>query len=100
MLLDDEDIGHMIEAIGDGEVALFGTETLPVDFNPDGVSRLDGDEVVRTGPYALASAAAVAALGIAAGNDGDTLTLRGIEYTVLAIDPDGMGMVALSLEEC
>jgi len=65
----------------------------------DGDMRLAGDELVRVGPYALASAAAVAALSIDTGNNGDVLTLGGIGYTILAIDPDGAGMVQLSLEE-
>lgn len=65
----------------------------------DGDMRLAGEELVTVGPYALASAAEVSALDIVSGNNGDVLTLGGIDYTILAIDPDIHGMVSLSLEE-
>jgi hypothetical protein len=99
MLLDDDDIRSMIAAIGDDTTALFGTSTLAVVFNPEGQALLVGDQLERTGPYAVASAAAVAALEIVAGNDGDIIEINGVDYQVLSIDPDGSGGVTLGLVE-
>jgi len=82
-----------------GSVGTVNGSALKVIACLDGDMRLDGDELVRVGPYALASAADVGALSIDAGNNGDVLTLGGIAYTIVAIDPDGSGMVMLSLEE-
>ncbi len=82
-----------------GEPATIEGTTLQVLPCLDREERLAGEVVEGDLPYALASAAAVAALDIAAGNDGDILTISEIDYTVLAIDPDGSGMVILTLEE-
>jgi hypothetical protein len=99
MLLDDDDIRSMIAAIGDDTTALFGAASLAVVFNPEGQTLLVGEQLERTGPYAVASAADVRALEIVAGNDGDTLMINSVEYQVLAIDQDTSGGVILSLLE-
>jgi hypothetical protein len=99
MLLDDDDNREMIAAIGDDTTARFGTAELAVVFNPDGQIRLVGEMLERSGPYAVAPAADVAALELVGGNDGDVLEIGGIEYQILAIDPDGSGAALLSLLE-
>jgi len=65
----------------------------------DGSDVYDGESIEHTGPYALAKMADVTALGLVAGNNGDTLTINGTNYTLLAIDPDGMGGAVLRLLE-
>ena len=84
----------------------FGVEAtvngMPLVVIPslDSKEQLDADGlVIRTGPYVEASADDVFALNPVVGNDGDTITINGADYTMLAIDPDGSGMVTLSLEE-
>lgn len=62
-------------------------------------SLTSGDLIDHVGPYAIAAQVDVDALDLVFGNDGDTLTIGGIDYTVLAIDPDGLGGVVLSLQE-
>lgn len=87
-LLDD----FGVEAVVNG-----GPASLRVDWYPHGSAQYDGDALTRTGPYAVALAADVAALELVSGNTGDTLTIAGTAYTLLAIDPDGLGGVVLSL---
>ncbi|QQG66357.1 hypothetical protein [Desulfobulbus oligotrophicus] len=53
----------------------------------------------HVGPYAIATMNDVEGLGLAAGDDGDTLTINGTDYTLLAIDPDGQGGAVLKLDE-
>lgn len=59
----------------------------------------DGELVSHHGPSTEALLADVVSAGLAAGNNGDTLTIDGIDYTLLAIDPDGSGGAVLRLEE-
>lgn len=58
-------------------------------------ARDDGDMISQAGPYVLASVADVAGLPLAVG---DPLTLGGVAYTLLVIDPDRAGLVLLGLE--
>jgi len=58
-----------------------------------------GDTIDHVGPYAIAAMVDIEALDLTAGNDGDTLTIKGSDYTLLTIDPDGMGGAVLALEE-
>ena len=57
-----------------------------------------GGAVDHAGPWAMAAESDVDAMGIMAGNDGDTLTIDGMPYTVLTILPDGTGWTVLNLE--
>lgn len=85
------DFGEPATVNGDG--ALTVIPVLEV-----GGTELKGEMIEHSHPYALAAAVDVANLDIVAGVDGNTLTLRGLEYTVVAIEPDGLGCVALTLE--
>lgn len=76
----------------------YGPQTLRVLFDLDTSARFAGETIDRSGPSAVALAAAVEAAGIVAGNQGDELTVGDAAYTVLAIDPDGQGGAVLSLE--
>jgi hypothetical protein len=82
-----------------GEVATVngGPASLQVVFDSDSQGRLSGDGVEHAGPIGLASMAEVVTVGLMAGNDGDVLTIGGVDYTVLAIDPDGLGGATLLL---
>lgn len=58
-----------------------------------------GDTIVdHAGPYAIAAMADVVQLDLSVGDDGDTLTINGADYTLMAIDPDGQGGAVLKLE--
>lgn len=65
----------------------------------DGSASLNGDMIERSGPVAFVSMADVELLELEAGDAGDTITIKSIDYTVLAIDPDGHGGALLRLEE-
>ena len=80
--------------------ALVGTgpETLRCLPPEVATAAYSGETITRTGLLTLAMADAVAALDLSAGNEGDTLTINGTDYTLLAIDPDGMGGAVLRLE--
>jgi len=65
----------------------------------DGSDVYDGESIEHTGPYALAKMEDVTALGLVAGNNGDTLTISGTDYTLLSIDPDSHGGAILKLTE-
>jgi hypothetical protein len=60
---------------------------------------LAGGNIERTSPYAIAMAADVAAAGIVGGDDGSSITTSGRTFTVVDINPDGMGFAVLTLEE-
>lgn len=83
-----------VEAIING-----GPDTIVVDPSLDGTTVLSGETVDHSGPFAIAALAEVERLALAAGDHGDTLTINGTDYTLLAIDPDGMGGALLRLEE-
>jgi hypothetical protein len=97
MLLDDDDIRSMIEAVGDNTTALYGVLPFSVVFNPEGQNQLVGDVVENTGPYAVASAAAVATLGLKGGNSGEQITINTKHYKVVSMAPDGSGGTILTL---
>jgi len=84
-----------------GASALINGGPGSIDVVPDldGSDVYDGESIEHTVPYALAKMADVTALGLVAGNNGDTLTINGTNYTLLAIDPDGMGGAVLRLLE-
>jgi len=89
-------------AMGDfGTSAIINGGQGSIDVVPDldGSDVYDGESIEHTGPYALAKMADVTALGLVAGNNGDTLTINGTDYTLHAIDPDGMEGAVLKLEE-
>ena len=98
-LLDHDDLAAMVAAIGADTIATSGTAELAVVFNREGAHRLDGEIIERVGPYCVAVEVDVEALVLTYGNDGDTLTIGGVDYTILAIHPDGQGLVTLPLEE-
>ena len=99
MIDGSEVIGFAINDFGVRATINGGPGTIAVILNPDGETVLDGELIKHTGPFALAKKADIEALGIEAGNDGDTVTIGGVDYTVLTIDPDGSGLVMISLEE-
>lgn len=98
MLLDDDDMGAIIDALGAGDTAVIGADSLPVIFTPARTVAVEDGTLATTAPYAIASAAAVAALTLTAGNGGSILTIAGVDYRVLAIDPDGLA-ATLTLAE-
>lgn len=65
----------------------------------DGSTVYDGERINHSGPYALAMDSEIRTLALVTGDRGDTLTIAGTEYTLLTIDPDGLGGVVLRLEE-
>jgi hypothetical protein len=62
-------------------------------------AQLDNGQIERIGPYCWAWLSEVEALDVYYGNDGDTLTIGAIDYTILAIHPDGQGLVTMTLED-
>lgn len=98
MLLDADDHRSMIDAIGDGLQATVGAASFGVVMNSDSSAVLAGEVIDHNGPYAVAAAADVLPLALATGNNGATITIDSIDYTLLAIDPDGSGAVVLKLE--
>ncbi|MGD9947524.1 MAG: hypothetical protein AB7U29_03480 [Desulfobulbus sp.] len=76
-----------------------GPGTITAIPHLDGETLLNGEYIERTGPFAIAKKEDVDALGLAAGNQGSTLTINATGYTLLAIDPDGQGGVVLGLLE-
>lgn len=87
-----EDFG--VDAIING-----GPDTIVVDPHLDGSTEFNGETVDHSGPFAITDMAEVERLALSAGDDGDTLTINGTDYTLLAIDPDGRGGALLRLEE-
>lgn len=82
-----------------GEVAtVFGQGKLTVIPVLADHAQLDNGQIERIGPYCLAVEADVEALGVAYGNTGDTITIGGVDYTILAIHPDGQGLVTMTME--
>ncbi len=82
-----------------GELATINGGGLTVLYSPAGSMRWTGqEEVLVQQPTVEALTAEVEALDIAAGPRGDLLTINGLEYTVLAIDPDGEGGSLLTLQ--
>lgn len=59
---------------------------------------LDGEMIEHAGPFAIAIRSDVDAMGLTAGNHGDTVTIDGVDYTLVAIDPDSQGCAVLKLE--
>lgn len=82
-----------------GETATVNATSLQVVACLSGDVVIDNGEMINIGPHALAAAADIAALELTTGNDGDTITIGGVEYTILALDPDGAGTVILRLLE-
>ena len=82
-----------------GELAAINGGSLDVLYSPAGSMRWTGqEEVLVQQPTAEALTASVEALDIVAGPSGDLMTINGLEYTVLAIDPDGEGGSLLTLQ--
>lgn len=82
-----------------GEPATLTSGLLTVLYSPAGSMRWTGlEEVLVQQPTAEALTADVEALDIVPGPRGDRLTIAGIDYTVLAIDPDGEGGSLMTLQ--
>jgi hypothetical protein len=82
-----------------GEPAAINGGSLTVLYSPAGSMRWTREEeVLVQQPTAEALTADVEALGIDAGPSGDKITIAGIAYTVLAIDPDGEGGSLMTLQ--
>ena len=98
-LLDHDDLAAMIDAIGDTTTATINLADLAVVFLAPGTTVFEGEVIDHQGPAALAVPAQVQALAVEAGNEGDTLTVAGADYTVLAIKPGRSGIALLTLQE-
>ena len=82
-----------------GELAAINGGSLTVLYSPAGSMRWTGmEEVLVQQPTAEALTADVEALDIVPGPCGDLMTINGLEYTVLAIDPDGEGGSLMTLQ--
>jgi hypothetical protein len=82
-----------------GELAAINGGSLDVLYSPAGSMRWTGqEEVLVQQPTAEALTADVEALDIVPGPSGDLMTINGLEYTVLAIDPDGEGGSLMTLQ--
>ncbi len=82
-----------------GEPAAINGGNLDVLYSPAGSMRWTGqEEVLVQQPTAEALTADVEALDIEPGPSGDLMTINGLDYTVLAIDPDGEGGSLLTLQ--
>ena len=64
----------------------------------DWSASLNGEMIERSGPVAFVSMADVERLDLDAGNNGDTITIGGVDSTWLAVDPDVQGLANLKLE--
>jgi len=82
-----------------GEPAAINGGSLDVLYSPAGSMRWTGqEEVLVQQPAAEELTADVEDLDIVAGPSGDLMTINGVDYTVLAIDPDGEGGSLLTLQ--
>lgn len=93
----NETLGFALEDFGVEALINGGPETMVVDPYLDGSTEFNGETIDHSGPFAIAAVADVEFL--ATGDHGDTLTINGTDYTLLAIDPDGQGGALLRLEE-
>lgn len=99
MIDTNETLGFALEDFGVEATVNGGQETVVVDPHLDGSTEFNGETVDHSGPFAIAALAEVERLALSAGDDGDTLTINGTDFTLLAIDPDGRGGALLRLEE-
>ncbi|ADW16384.1 beta strand repeat-containing protein [Desulfobulbus propionicus DSM 2032] len=97
MIDTNETLGFLLEDFGVEALINGGPKTIVVDPFLDGSTEFNGETIDHSGPFAIAAVADTEAL--AAGDQGDTLTINGTDFTLLAIDPDGQGGVVLRLEE-
>lgn len=97
MIDTSETLGFVLEDFGVEALVNGGPETILVDPHLDGSTEFNGESIEHSGPFAIAAVADVK--DMVAGNNGDTLTINGTDYTLLAIDPDGQGGAMLRLEE-
>lgn len=99
MIDGSEVLGLALVDFGETATVDGGPGTMNIIFN--GPSRLvdaGSGETVVLPPTALATSSAIAAAGIEPGNNGTMLTIRTIDYTVLAVgDPDESGDVTMVL---
>ena len=65
----------------------------------DGSTGFNGETVDHSGPYAMAVMTDTKVMDLSAGDDGDIITIGGVEYVLLAVDPDGHGGALLRLAE-
>lgn len=98
-MIDGSEITRVCMAGPFGADAEINGEKLRVVPDLDGGTQLAGDSIERTGPCVLALVSDIAAIDPVTGNNGDIITLLGRTFTILSIDPDGMGGAILSLEE-
>jgi len=91
-----DDFGE--EALVNGVPALASGAPFRVIPQIDGRTVLVGEFVEHTGPQALSRPSHVAAINLAAGNDGDVITISEGAFRVLSINPEASGLAVLSLE--
>lgn len=84
-----------LEVFGDQATVSGGTLTVIFDAPYKGVPLYD-TVVESSQPTATASDADIARLSV---DRGDTITILGRTYTVTSMEPDGMGMTRMILEE-
>ena len=99
MINANETLGFALDDFGVEALVNDGPQTLVVDPCLDASTELNGESIDHSGPFAIAAMADVKGLALVAGDQGDTLTINGTAYTLLAIDPDGQGGALLRLEE-
>ncbi len=95
----NETLGFALDDFGVEALVNGGPQTLTVDPYLDASTEFNVESIDHSGPFAIAAMADVKGLALAAGDQGDTLTINGIDHTLLAIDPDGQGGALLRLEE-
>lgn len=83
-----------IDALIDGGPAML--RCMPVVLARES---FDGEMVRHHGPSTEAMLADIEAAGLVAGNNGATMTIDSVDYTLLAIDADGQGGAVLRLTE-
>jgi hypothetical protein len=99
MIDTNETLGFVLEDFGVEALINGGPKTIVMDPFLDGSTEFNGETIDHTGPFAIAVMADVDRLNLSSGDLGDTLTINGTDFTLLAIDPDGQGGVVLRLEE-
>lgn len=96
------DINAMLAALGEPALLRDTATTLRVQFHaPGALVEMFGQMVVSEHATALCSEAAAAALDITGGdpNTATQLTIRGNDYRVISLVPDGIGFARLTLEK-
>lgn len=63
------------------------------------ITDVSPQRMLRTSPYVIARASQIEALGIVEGNQGDVISIKGQNYTILSLDEEDDDMITLNLEK-